>query len=84
MFRYEFYDVTKNVVQFAVWAVIGYVVSFGISMLTRLLGIAALYISTGFADFMIGPTFVIAARKVQKRGTALLFWAVLVSWIFRR
>ena len=38
---------------------------------------AALYISAGFAAFVIGPTFVIAARKVQKRGTALLFWAVL-------
>lgn len=34
---------------------------------------AALYISAGFAAFVIGPTFVIAARKVQKRGTALLF-----------
>ena len=38
---------------------------------------ASLYISAGFAAFAIGPTFVIAARKVQKRGTALLFWAVL-------
>lgn len=46
-------------------------------MLTGLLGMAALYISAGFAAFVIGPTFVIAARKVQKRGTALLFWAVL-------
>ena len=46
-------------------------------MLTGLLGMAALYISAGFAAFVIGPTFVIAARKVQKRGTALLFWTVL-------
>ena len=67
----------KNVVQIAVLAVIGCVVAFGISMLTGLLGMAALYISAGFAAFVIGPTFVIAARKVQKRGTALLFWAVL-------
>ena len=67
----------KNVVQIAVLAVIGCVVSFGISMLTGLLGMAALYISAGFAAFVIGPTFVIAARKVQKRGTALLFWAGL-------
>ena len=67
----------KNVVQIAVLAVIGCVVSFGISMLTGLLGMAALYISAGFAAFVIGPTFVIAARKVQKRGTALLFWVVL-------
>lgn len=67
----------KNVVQIAVLAVIGCVVSFGISMLTGLLGMASLYISAGFAAFAIGPTFVIAARKVQKRGTALLFWAVL-------
>lgn len=67
----------KNVVQIAVLAVIGCVVAFGISMLTGLLGMASLYISAGFAAFVIGPTFVIAARKVQKRGTALLFWAVL-------
>ena len=78
MFRKEFYDEKlKNIVQIAVLAVIGCVVSFGISMLTGLLGMAALYISAGFAAFVIGPTFVIAARKVQKRGTALLFWAVL-------
>ena len=78
MFRKEVYDEKlKNIVQIAVLAVIGCVVSFGISMLTGLLGIAALYISAGFAAFVIGPTFVIAARKVQKRGTALLFWAVL-------
>lgn len=67
----------KNVVQIAVLAVIGCVIAFGISMLTGLLGMASLYISAGFAAFVIGPTFVIAARKVQKRGTALLFWAVL-------
>lgn len=78
MFRKEVYDEKlKNIVQIAVLAVIGCVVSFGISMLTGLLGMAALYISAGFAAFVIGPTFVIAARKVQKRGTALLFWAVL-------
>lgn len=78
MFRKEFYDEKlKNIVQIAVLAVIGCVVSFGISVLTGLLGMAALYISAGFAAFVIGPTFVIAARKVQKRGTALLFWAVL-------
>ena len=78
MFRKEFYDEKlKNIVQIAVLAVIDCVVSFGISMLTGLLGMAALYISAGFAAFVIGPTFVIAARKVQKRGTALLFWTVL-------
>lgn len=78
MFRKEFYDEKlKNIVQIAVLAVIGCVVSFGISMLTGLLGMAALYISAGFAAFVIGPAFVIAARKVQKRGTALLFWTVL-------
>ena len=78
MFRKEFYDEKlKNIVQIVVLAVIGCVVSFGISMLTGLLGMAALYISAGFAAFVIGPTFVIAARKVQKRGTALLFWVVL-------
>ena len=78
MFRKEFYDEKlKNIAQIAVLAVIGCVVSFGISMLTGLLGMAALYISAGFAAYVIGPTFVIAARKVQKRGTALLFWAVL-------
>ena len=67
----------KNVVQIAVLGVIGFVLAMGIGMLTGLLGMAALYISAGFAAFVIGPTFVIAARKVQKRGTALLFWAVL-------
>ena len=78
MFRKEFYDEKlKNIVQIAVLAVIGCVVSFGISMLTGLLGMAALYISAGFAAFVIGPAFVIAARKVQKRGTALLFWTLL-------
>lgn len=45
MFRKEFYDEKlKNIVQIAVLAVIGCVVAFGISMLTGLLGMAALYI----------------------------------------
>lgn len=80
MFRKDFYDEKlKNIVQIAVLAVIGCVVSFGISVLTGLLGMAALYISAGFAAFVIGPTFVIAARKVQKRGQRFSF-GLCLGW----
>lgn len=80
MFRKEFYDEKlKNIVQIAVLAVIGCVVSFGISMLTGLLGMAALYISSGFAAFVIGPTFVIRLEK-YKSVAQRFFFGLCLGW----
>lgn len=66
----------KDIIQVAVMTVIGFALGMVISMFTGTLGMVALYVSAGLAAFVVGPTFVIMANKIKKRGAAFLFWLV--------
>ena len=66
----------KDIVQIAVLTVIGFAIGMAISMLTGTLGAIALYASAGFAAFAVGPVFVITAKKIKHRWTAVLFWVI--------
>ncbi|MGM7635731.1 MptD family putative ECF transporter S component [Bacillus sp. Hm123] len=66
----------KDVVQIAVLTVIGFAIGMVISMFTGTMGSIALYVSAGLAAFVVGPVFVIMAKRVKKRGAAFLFWII--------
>lgn len=66
----------KDIIQVAVLTVIGFSIGMIISMFTGTLGAVALYVSAGLAAFVVGPTFVIMANKIKKKGSAFLFWIV--------
>lgn len=66
----------KDVVQVSVLTVIGFALGMVISMFTGTLGPIALYASAGLAAFVVGPVFVIMAKKIKKRGASFLFWLV--------
>ena len=53
----------KDVVQIAVLTVIGFAIGMAVSMFTGTLGAIALYASAGFAAFVVGPVFVIMAKR---------------------
>ena len=53
----------KDIVQIAVLTVIGFAIGMAVSMFTGTLGAIALYASAGFAAFVVGPVFVIMAKK---------------------
>lgn len=57
----------KDVVQIAVLTVIGFAIGMAVSMFTGTLGAIALYASAGFAAFVVGPVFVIMAKRIQKK-----------------
>ena len=66
----------KDIVQIAALTVIGFAIGMAVSMFTGTLGAIALYASAGFAAFVVGPVFVIMAKRIQKRGAAALFWII--------
>lgn len=63
----------KDIVQIAVLTVIGFAIGMAVSMFTGTLGTISLYASAGFAAFVVGPVFVIMAKRVRKKGAAFLF-----------
>lgn len=66
----------KDIVQIAVLTVIGFAIGMAVSMFTGTLGTISLYASAGFAALVVGPVFVIMAKRIRKKGAAFLFWIV--------
>lgn len=66
----------KNIVQIAVLAVIGFALGMAVGLLTMFMGVVALYLSSGLSALAVGPTFVIMACRIKKRGAAFLFWVI--------
>lgn len=67
----------KDIVQITIFTVVAFVLNMAVSTATGMLGTLSLYIAAGFASFVVAPPFIIMAKKIQKRGSAFIFFMLL-------